>query len=83
MWISPHTSKYPLHAPNGLITQFKTNTLKEALNELVLQVLDKADLKDPLEGLIQPYLGYEFSATRLPIFVSILINLVYFSFHVF
>jgi hypothetical protein len=50
MWISPHASKYPLHAPNELITQFKINALKEALNELVLQVLDKADLKDPLEG---------------------------------
>jgi hypothetical protein len=50
MWINPHTSKYPLDAPNELITQFKINALKEALNELVLQVLDKADLKDPLEG---------------------------------
>lgn len=49
MWINPHTSKYPLDAPNELITQFKINALKEALNELVLQVSVKTGLKDPLE----------------------------------
>jgi hypothetical protein len=44
-----HTIKDPLHVPNGSIQRSKTKVLKEALNGLILQVLTKADLKDPLE----------------------------------
>lgn len=44
-----HTNKDPLHVPNGSIQRSKTKALKEALNGLILQVLTKADLKDPLE----------------------------------
>lgn len=44
-----HTSKDPLHVPNGSITRSKTKALKETLNWLILQVLTKADLKDPLK----------------------------------
>ena len=40
-----HDTKDPLHVPNGPITRSKV----KALNGLVVQVLTKAELRDPLE----------------------------------
>jgi len=42
-------NKDSLHVPNGPITRSKMKVLKEALNGLVLQVLAKVEIKDPLE----------------------------------
>jgi hypothetical protein len=42
-------NKDSLHVPNGQITRSKMKVLKEALNGLVLQVLAKVEIKDPLE----------------------------------
>jgi SOS response regulatory protein OraA/RecX len=45
----PTNTKEPLHVPNGSITRSKTKALKKALNRLVVQVLTKAELRDPLD----------------------------------
>ena len=39
----------PLHVLNKSITRSKAKTLKEALNELVVQVSVKVELEDPLK----------------------------------
>ena len=44
-----NTSKDPLHVLNGLMTQSKTKTLKEALNALVLNVSTKSELQGSLK----------------------------------
>jgi hypothetical protein len=42
-------TKDPLHVPNGPIIRSKVKALKEALNELVMQVSTNTELKDPME----------------------------------
>jgi hypothetical protein len=42
-------TKDPLHVPSGPITRSKAKALKEALNELVVQISARAELEDPLE----------------------------------
>jgi len=44
-----NTNKDPLHVPNGPIIMSKMKALKEALKGLVLQVLAKEEIRDPLE----------------------------------
>jgi hypothetical protein len=45
----PVNTKDPLHVPSGPITRSKAKALKEALNELVVQISVRAELEDPLE----------------------------------
>jgi hypothetical protein len=76
----PVNTKNPLHVSSGPTTRSKAKALKEALNELVVQISAKAELEDPLEhqketlhlihmqeGPNHPYLSHEVLIIKLSI----------------
>jgi hypothetical protein len=68
----PTNTKDALHIPNELIIRSKAKALKEVLIELVVQVLVKIELRDPLdhqeEALV--HLNHVHEGLNAPLFRS-------------